>query len=105
MVKNFIIKRGDEFSFTVTFKNLTKEPDELLFGLKQYISQDDYDDYLSIGNGIEKIDNFIYSVRLSPEQSDKLACDNYTYDLRFRIDQTIKTPLSGKLSLRNTVFN
>lgn len=105
MVKNFIIKRGDEFSFTVTFKNLTSEPDELIFGLKQYQNQEDYDDYLSIGKGIEKLGNYVYSVRLSPEQSNALIHDNYAYDLRFRINQSVKTPLSGKLSLRTTVFN
>ena len=105
MTKNFIIKKGDEFSFLVTFKNLTKEPSMILFGLKHIINQTDYDYLLSVGNGIEKVGNYQYSVRLSGDDTDKLLLDNYCYDLRFKIDESVKTPLGGKLILNETVFN
>lgn len=105
MTKNFIIKKGDEFSFTVTFKNLTKEPSIILFGLKHFINQEEYDYYLSIGNGIEKISDYEYSVRLSGDDTDKLSYDNYCYDLRFKVNETVKTPLGGKLLINETVFN
>ena len=105
MFKNFKVKKGDEFGFAVTFKNLSQNPSEIMFGLKKDLRQEDYDLLLTIGNGIERIAGYQYSVRISPEQCDKLINENYTYDLRFKIDNTIKTPLSGKMVVSETVFN
>lgn len=105
MFKNFKIKKGDEFAFAVTFKNLSEEPSDIKFGVKKDYRQEDYDLLLEIGAGIEKLKDYQYSVRISPEQCDKLINENYTYDLRFKIDNTIKTPLSGKMVISDTVFN
>lgn len=105
MFKNFSIKKGDEFAFAVTFKNLTQEPSEIWFGVKQDLNQENYDLLLSLHDGIEKISGYQYSVRISPERCNELVNENYTYDLRFKIDNTIKTPLSGKMVVSETVFN
>lgn len=105
MYKNFSIKKGDEFAFAITFKNLSQEPSEILFGLKRDYDQEEYDLLLSLGSGIEKLSSNQYSIRISPEQCEELSEENYTYDLRFKIDNTIKTPLSGKIVISETVFN
>lgn len=104
MNRNFKIKKGDEFSFSVAFKNLTKEPNEILFGVKSEYNNKDYDLLLKVGEGIQRLDSYKYVVRISPEECNKLKINNYVYDLRFKIDDTIKTPLSGKLIISDVVF-
>ena len=51
MIKNFNVKRGDQFSFTITFTNLTADLSTMNFGVKK-----DYDSTLiiskSLNNGI-----------------------------------------------------
>ena len=63
MIKNFNVKRGDQFSFTITFTNLTADLTTMNFGVKK-----DYDSALliskSLKNGIslkEKVSFFICS--------------------------------------------
>ena len=35
MIKNFNVKRGDQFSFTITFSNLTADLTTMNFGVKK----------------------------------------------------------------------
>ena len=35
MIKNFNVKRGDQFSFTITFNNLTADLSTMNFGVKK----------------------------------------------------------------------
>lgn len=104
MLRIFNVKRGDTFSFTITFKNLQVDLDTFVFGIKQ-----DYDDAdllieKSLGHGIEKIDTGKYRVDFSATESQALEPDQYVYDLRFTLDTVVGTPLSGYLVIEETVF-
>lgn len=106
MYKIFKVKKGDEFGFNVTFKNITKEPKDILFGLKVNVAQPNYDLILSLSEGqIRKIKDYQYSIVLDGKTTDRLGLKNYNFDLRFMIDESVKTPFSGKLILTETVFN
>lgn len=104
MLRIFNVKQGDQFSFTVTFTNLQEDLTTFVMGVKQ-----DYDDAQmlitkSLNNGITKISTGKYRVDFTPADTGALDPDNYVYDLRFTLGNTVFTPLSGYLNIEETVF-
>lgn len=104
MLRIFNIKQGDEFSFTVTFKNLQEDLTTFTMGVKR-----DYTDTTmliqkSLGNGITKIETGKYRVDFLPTETKALTPNFYVYDLRLSIGSTIFTPLYGYLNIQETVF-
>ena len=102
MIKNFNVKRGDQFSFTITFNNLTADLSTMKFGVKK-----DYESPLiiskSLNNGITKIGAGKYQIILNPAET-MLDAGMYEFDLRFTIGSVVKTPLSGTINIMETVF-
>lgn len=102
MIKNFNVKRGDQFSFTITFTNLTADLTTMNFGVKK-----DYESSLiiskSLNNGITKISAGKYQIILNPSET-LLDAGMYEFDLRFTIGSVVKTPLSGTINIMETVF-
>ena len=69
MLRIFNVKRGDQFSFTVTFTNLQNDLTTFELGIKE-----DYDDAemlltKRLGNGITKIDIGKYRVDFTPAET------------------------------------
>ena len=102
MIKNFNVKSGDQFSFTITFTNLTADLTTMNFGVKK-----GYDSPLliskSFNNGITKIGTGKYQIILNPSET-MLDAGMYEFDLRFTIGSVVKTPLSGSINIMETVF-
>lgn len=104
MLRIFNIKQGDQFSFTVTFKNLQEDLTTFTMGVKL-----DYNDETmlvtkSLGNGISKISTGKYRVDFTPSETQTLSPNFYVYDLRFTISTMVYTPLYGYLNVQETVF-
>jgi hypothetical protein len=104
MLRIFNVKQGDQFSFTVTFKNLQEDLTTFVMGVKE-----DYNDETrlvtkSLGNGITKIQTGKYRVDFTPEETQALSPNFYVYDLRLSIGTTVFTPLYGYLNIQETVF-
>lgn len=104
MLKVFQVKRGDQFSFIINFKNLTQDLSTLAFGIKE-----DYDlpmlQEKTLEDGITKIDTTHYRVDFAPQDTYDLLAGMYIFDLRYTIGDTPKTPLSGYLIINASVFN
>ena len=103
MIKNFLTKRGDQLAFTITFTAETPVS-AMEFGVKERYSDDFYKILKFLGGGITKISDYKYQIVVSSEEMTKLDVKNYVYDLRMKIGTVIKTPLSGKLMIKDTVF-
>ena len=105
MLRIFNVKRGDQFSFTVTFTNLQEDLTTFVLGIKE-----DYEDAQmlitkSLANGgITKIQTGKYRVDFTPAETGQLEPDQYVYDLRFTLGNTVFTPLSGYINIEETVF-
>lgn len=104
MLKIFNVKQGDQFSFTITFKNLTEDLTTFIIGVKR-----NYDDTTmlitkGLGTGITKIDTGKYRVDFTPAETKALSPDFYVYDLRMTLDTVVFTPLYGYLNIQETVF-
>ena len=55
-------------------------------------------------NGISKIDDRTYSFVLSSADTNILDYHIYPYDIRVKVGNNVKTPLSGKIYIKQTVF-
>ena len=104
MLRIFNVKQGDEFSFTVTFKNLQEDLTTFVMGVKRDYTDSTMLIQKSLGNGISKIDTGKYRVDFLPSETEALAPNFYVYDLRLSIGTTIFTPLYGYLNIQETVF-
>lgn len=103
MVKNFLTKRGDQLAFTITFTGATPAT-AMEFGVKEKYSDDYYKILKYLGGGITKISDYKYQIVVSSEDMAKLEIKNYVYDLRMKVGSVVKTPLSGKIMVKDTVF-
>ena len=104
MLRIFNVKQGDEFTFTVTFKNLQEDLTTFVMGVKKEYSDDTMLIEKSLGDGITKISTGKYRVDFSPTETGALTPDFYVYDLRMTIGSTVFTPLYGYLNIQETVF-
>ena len=69
MLRIFNVKQGDEFSFTVTFKNLQEDLTTFNMGVKKEYTDETLLVNKSLGNGITKITTGKYRVDFSPEET------------------------------------
>lgn len=103
MLKVFQVKRGSQFSFIVTFKNLNQDVTSMDFGIKA-----DYDKPMLIekelGDGITKIQTGQYKVEFSTSDIISLNAGMYVFDLRYTIGSTPSIPLSGYIVVADSVF-
>ena len=103
MLRIFNVKQGDQFSFTVTFKNLPEDLDTFTMGVKE-----DYNSQMiltkSLNNGITKVSTGKYRVDFTPAETELLSPNFYVYDLRMSLGSVVFTPLYGYLNIQETVF-
>lgn len=55
-------------------------------------------------NGITKVDDYRYRFLLNSEETKSLSVSNHVYDIRFTNGEENTTPLSGKIMIKDTVF-
>lgn len=103
MLRIFNVKQGDQFSFTVTFKNLQEDLTTFTMGVKE-----DYNSQMlitkTLNNGITKVSTGKYRVDFTPAETELLSPNFYVYDLRMTLGSVVFTPLYGYLNIQETVF-
>lgn len=104
MLRIFNVKRGDAFSFTVTFKNLTEDLTTFTLGVKLNYEDETMLVTKSLGNGITKLETGKYQIDFTPAETGALSPNFYVYDLRMTLENIVFTPLYGYLNIQETVF-
>ena len=104
MLRIFNVKQGDQFRFTVTFKNLQEDLTTFTMGVKLEYNDESMLITKSLGNGITKISTGKYRVDFLPSETEALEPDFYVYDLRMTLGSVVFTPLYGYLNIQETVF-
>lgn len=104
MLRIFTIKQGDQFSFTVSFKNLQEDLTTFNMGVKLNYTDEEMLITKGLGNGITKVETGKYRVDFTPAETKSLNPNLYVYDLRLSIESTVFTPLYGYLNIMETVF-
>lgn len=103
MIKNFAVKKGDNLSFTITFTSALPIT-SVEWGVKKEYTDEVYTILKTLNNGINKLSDTVYQFTLASSDTNKLDYFNYPYDIRVNVGGVIKTPLSGKLFIKETVF-
>lgn len=92
--------RGDTYVIVFEIKNLEGTLDEAYFTCrKDKLRETPILFQLSLDNGINDLGENKYQVVISSEMTKDLAPSSYYYDLQLNINDTVKTPLKGKLKL------
>lgn len=104
MIKNFTPKKGDQISFTITFTTDVNF-DSMEMGVKKDYTDEDFVLLKTLGNGITKLDNRKYQVIITSQETNLLDFETYVYDIRVRSGYVVKTPLSGRIMVKESVFN
>ena len=104
MLRVFNVKQGDQFSFTVTFKNLQEDLTTFTMGVKMNYKDSSMLLTKSLNDGITKLAPGKYQISFTPEETGKLKPDFYVYDLRMTLGSVVYTPLYGILNIQETVF-
>ena len=104
MLKHFLVKKGDQLSFTITF-SAAFTPTSMELGVKKSYSDKDFLILKSLNNGITKLSDTKYQVVIPSEETENLVITDYVYDLQIKLGSIVKTPLSGKLIIKPTTFS
>lgn len=100
--QNLNMIRGDTFSFGLECYLLDQDLDSAFFTVRK-----SYDGEIifqrSLGNGIEKIETGIYSIRIAPENTRDLEAGHYYYDFNINVNNDVFTLIKGDLLIEHDV--
>ena len=91
--------KGDTLAFGMEFTDLDQDLDSAYFTAKQSYDSQDTVFQKSLGNGISKVSDGVYSVRVAPEDTASASAGKYYYDLQIGVNGDIFTILYGVINL------
>lgn len=95
---NLDMVRGDTLAFGFEVDGIT-DVDTAYFSVKNTATDAAYIFQKSLNNGIEKVEDGKYSVRVAPSDTHDLEVGSYYYDLQIGVNGDIFTVLNGKLNI------
>lgn len=99
MKKNFEMIRGDSLIFTFEIEELNDDLSSCYFSCKKDIDDESYTFQKYLDNGIEKVEENKYKVRIAPDDTKTLDIGNYIYDLQIGVGEDIFTVMTGQLKI------
>ena len=93
--------RGDTFAFNVSC--VTDVPDGITFSLKKSTADTEYIFQKTIGDGITRVDETTFQVRIAPGDTSGVAAGRYTFDIQLEYGDDVYTPVIGKLKITQDV--
>lgn len=106
MYNNMKMVRGDTLSFAIEY-SLDDETQQNLetcyFSCKKNADDTEYVFQKSLSNGISKVSNGQYRIRVAPEDTDELEVGNYFYDLEIGLNEDKFTLLRGILKIEEDI--
>lgn len=105
MTKNIIMTRGDTFSFGIDIDDMGQDLEKAFFTVKKSYSDTDDNAILqkSLSDGISKVGDGEYVVRVAPEDTVDVDAGNYYYDCMIGVNGDVFTILSGMFTLEPDV--
>lgn len=102
MIHKLTMTRGDTASFGMEIQDLGQDLESAFFSVRA-----GFDGALvfqkSLGNGITKRDEGVYSVRIAPEDTKDIPAGQYYYDLEIGANSDVFTVLKGILQIEHDV--
>lgn len=95
--------RGDTLAFGLDFENLDQDLESAFFSVKVNATDDYYIFQKSLENGIYKVADNEYIVRVAPEDTAELDAGNYNFDLQISANGEVFTIMLGIIVLEQDV--
>lgn len=95
--------RGDTLSFGMEISGLDDDLDTAYMTCKKTLADERVVFKKSLGNGISKIGDGQYAVRVAPEDTMDLESGKYFYDLQIGVNGDIFTVKKGVLEIEDDV--
>ena len=105
MDTNLIVTKGDTISFGLQFIEEPVDLSEAFFSVKKNYDDAEYVFQKTLNDGISKISDNQYDVRIAPEDTADLDAGNYYYDFQVGANGDKFTFLRGMLTLQPEVTN
>jgi hypothetical protein len=99
-IYDIVLTRGNSFGFNFSIEDLTEELTSCYFSCKVVPEDEKYIFQKSLGDGIKKLDDGGYYVKIEPEDTKGIDLIKYYYDLQFTVGEDVYTPLKGRLDVR-----
>lgn len=97
---NLVTTRGDTIQFAVEIDGMEgTDADAMNFTVKKNIDDTAFVIRKTLNDGITKIDDTHYRVRVAPAETENLEIGNYYYDLEMTVDSDKYTLLKGRLKV------
>lgn len=103
MKKNLNMIRGDTLAFTFEIEGLEEDLNSCYFSCKKKISDPEYTFQKSLENGITKVEQGKYKVRIAPGDTHNIETGEYLYDLQIGIGSDIYTVMTGPLTIEKEI--
>ena len=97
-MENLTMVRGDTLAFGFELDGVTTA-NAVYFSVKKTLFDTEYILQKTIGNGIVKIEDGKYSVRVAPSDTHDLEVGTYYYDLQIDVNGDVFTVLYGTLEI------
>lgn len=98
-VVNIKMVRGDTLQFNMEFEELASDLASAAFTIKDIPSESEVVISKTLNNGITKVSDGVYTVRLAPTDTSSKDAGTYGYDLQIGVGSDIYTLMIGKLIL------
>ena len=100
---NLTMVRGDTLAFGLEFDGLNQDLDSCFFSCKESYSANDYVFNKSLADGISKVSDGKYRVRVAPEDTIGVEAGVYFYDLQIGVNDDIFTIMKGSITIEPNV--
>lgn len=96
--QNIKMTRGDTFAFALELEGLGQDLDSAFFTCRESYDGDVVFQK-SLSNGISKVEDGVYRVRIAPEDTKNIECKHYYYDFEINVNSDSFTLLKGDLMI------
>lgn len=101
--KNISMVRGDTLAFGIEIEGLEQDLDSAHFSCKESYSATSYIFHKTLEDGISKVSDGQYRVRVAPEDTQGIDAGNYYYDLQIGVNSDVFTIMKGSLTIEPDV--
>lgn len=97
---NLVTTRGDTIQFAVEIDGMEgTDADAMNFTVKKNIDDTAFVIRKTLNDGVTKIDDTHYRVRVTPAETENLEIGNYYYDIEMTVNADKYTLLKGRLKV------
>ena len=95
--------RGDTLSFGLEFEGLGQNLDSAFFTVKKNALDEEPIFQKTLSNGITKQEDYVYIVRVAPDDTEDLDAGQYAFDMQVSANGDVYTIMLGVLILSQDV--